>query len=308
MENITKFNLVKKKNYSTKLTYNNFYSYFLLALPALLFFLIFFAGPVASSLYFSFTDFNGISLKTNFVGLRNYSFLFKDTAFFMSILNTVIFAIVLVIFQNGLGLLAALGLTQPIKSTNILRTLIFMPCLISSVVVGFTWSFIYEINGPLNILLREIGLGNLARSWLGLPETALGAIILATVWKYMGRTALLYITNIKAIPNDIMEAAAIDGAKGFVKFKHIIFPLLAPATTVNVITSFIGSLMAFDIIYIMTRGGPGHYTETMGTYIVKLIRDNYNGYAASVSVFMILFILFINYFVFRKLTAREVSM
>lgn len=290
------------------LDFNNFYGYFLMIIPAAIFFAVFFALPVISSLYFSFTNFDGLNLKHDFVGLRNFNILFfKEPAFFHSVFNSFVFAAAVTILQNFMGLMVALVVNKPLKTSHLQRTILFMPCLISSVVVAFLWTYIYDVNGILNIVLKEAGLGSLSRPWLGSINTALAAIIIAHVWRFIGRSSILYLANLKTMSQDVLEAATIDGAAGFNRFRHVIFPLLAPATTVNILSAFTGSLNTFDIVFAMTNGGPGYSTETMATFVVKQMLDNYNGYASAASIVMIIIILLVNIFVFRFLASREES-
>ncbi|MHA6483245.1 carbohydrate ABC transporter permease [Paenibacillus sp. strain BS8-2] len=288
-----------------RLNFNNFYGYLILTLPSIFFFGLFFALPVFASFLFSFTNFNGLNLNLEFVGLNNFKLLLSDPSFYHGIKNSFIFALVVVIIQNILGLLAALGLNQSSKGSNLMRTLIFAPCLISAVVVAFIWTYIYDINGTINFLLTSVGLEKWAMPWLGMTNTALLAVIIAHSWRFIGRTAIIYIANLKSIPNDIIEASIIDGASPFKRFVHVIFPLLAPATTINLTTSFMGSLNTFDIFFAMTEGGPGHATETMGTFVIRQMFNNLNGYASAASVINIIVILITGAVLFKWLTGRE---
>lgn len=287
------------------LTSGGFLPYFLMVLPMLILYLVFSLFPTAFSVFFSFTDFNGVDLNFDFVGLKNYKIMISDASFFTTIKNTVIFAVAVTIVQNILGLLTALGLNQPIKSRNILRTLIFAPALISAVIVSFAWTYIYDANGVINAILSFLGLGSLTRTWLGEPDLALGCVILAHVWRFIGYTAVIYLANLQSISSEMLEAAKIDGAKGKESFRYIIFPMLAPSTTINVTLAFIGSLKVFDTIYTMTGGGPGDSTEVVATYIVRLMGKNYNGYACTIAVMLTVIVIALNGFLFKFLRSRE---
>ncbi len=291
------------------LNFGNFYAYLLLLLPAFAVYLIFFAIPVGQSVLFSFTDFNGVNMNYEFVGLNNYKVLFTlDKNAMQTFLNTAIFAVVVCTVQNALAIFVAVGLTQKIRTKDFCRTVLFIPSIISCVVVAYLWSYIYGNDGLVNEILRLLNLSDWVRPWLGDSQTALIAVIIAHIWRFIGQCSLLYIASILSIPESLYEAANIDGASAFRVFRKITFPLIAPAMTVNVITSFIGSLRAADIIIAMTQGGPGHATETAGSYILAMMNAGNYGYASAISVVLMMVILILNGFLFKRMTAREVEM
>ncbi len=286
---------MKKK----KLTYNNFYFYLLLLLPIFAVYLMFFVIPVVSSMFFSFTNFNGISLKFRLVGWNNYQVAFSDKVFRKAMVNTVLFAFYATIIQNFFAILFAVLLNTKIKTKNFLRMLLFAPCMLSPVVVAFVWQFIYMPDGILNSLLgTDI-------TWLGNRKTALVCVVVAHVWMWIGYSATIYMSNLQGISDDIMEAADIDGASPWQKFKRITLPLLAPATTINITLAFTQSLKVFDIVYAMTGGGPLNSTETVGTYVVANMNRGLHGFASAQTVLLTIVIVLFGQVLIGYLKKRE---
>lgn len=278
----------------TKTTYNNFYVYFLMLLPALLIYIVFFLIPVLGSFGYSVTNFNGINMNYKFVGLRNFRMMLADSMFVKSMINTLVFSVIVIIIQNILGFIVAILLYEKLRLGSLYTALLFLPSLIPGVVVAYLWTYMYSMGGFFNTVLQRIGLESLVQPWLGQIDTALYAVIIAHVWRFIGRSSLLFTANLATIPTSMQEAAMIDGAGWWKRLTHIILPMMGPSFSVNVITSFMGSLKVFDIIYAMTDGGPAGATETLGTFIIKLVRQGYNGYAAAGSVLLVVLILIIN--------------
>lgn len=288
-----------------RLTYSNFYYYLLLVIPLLVIYIVFFIIPVVSSLAFSFTNYNGLSLKLKFMGLKNYLVAFNDRIFRKALVNTVLFAAGATVLQNTLALLVALGLNKEFYGRGIMRTLIFAPCMISPIVTAYVWQFIYMPEGILNTVLTSVGLESWTRIWLGSPGTALICVIIAHVWMWIGYSATIYLSNLANISTDIMEAARMDGCNRFAMFRRITFPMLAPAFTINITLAFTQSLKVFDIVYAMTGGGPLNSTETIGTYVMRVMGSNLHGYASAMTVVLMGMILFSGTFLIGKLKKRE---
>lgn len=286
---------MKKKG----LTYNNFYFYLFLIAPILVVYILFFVIPVVSSMFFSLTNFNGVNLNFKWVGVTNYEVLFQDKVFKKAMVNTFWFALWATIFQNAFALLFALSLNTKIKSKNILRALLFAPCMLSPIVVAFIWQFIYMPDGILNeVLGTDI-------TWLGNKNTALICTVIAHVWMWIGYSATIYMSNLQNISDDILEAASIDGANYWQKFKTIILPMLAPATTINVTLAFTQSLKVFDIVYAMTGGGPLNSTETVGTAVVANMNRGLHGYASAQTVILSIVIILFGQVLIGWLKKRE---
>ena len=290
---------VNKSMKKGKLTYSNFYFYLLLILPILIAYVLFFAIPVVSSMVFSFTNFNGINLKFKWMGLGNYEVAFHDKVFLKAMVNTFLFALGAMVLQNVLAVMFALALNTKIRSRGILRVMIFAPCMLSPVVVAFIWQFIYMPDGVLNKILGT------HITWLGNTKTALICVVIAHVWMWIGYSATIYMSNLQNISEDILEAASIDGAGGFQRFKRIVLPMLAPATTINVTLAFTQSLKVFDIVYAMTNGGPRNATETVGTYVVVNMNRGLHGFASAQTVLLTIVIVFFGQVLIGFLKKRE---
>lgn len=276
--------------------------------PAFLIYTVIFLGPVISSFYYSMTNWNGFTKTMDFIGFSNYAYMFGDPTFMKAMRNTFIFAGLIVIFQNGFAIPLALALDSKIKTKSLLKVVFFAPAILSPLVVGYTWLYIYEPEGMLNMLLRAIGLGGWEQTWLGDPKFALYAIVVMVLWQYVGYSMIIFLANLQTIPGDLYEAADIDGAGGFRKFRYITFPLLAPSMTINVVLASIGSLKAFDIIYVTTKGGPFQATETITTllFTTAFKKDNF-GYGTAMGVIMFLIIFLISVVQILLLRKREVG-
>ncbi len=282
-----------------RLTFSNFYYYLLLVTPLLFIYIIFFIVPVFQSMFFSVTNFNGLSLDFEFVGLKNYVVAFKDTKFLSSMKNTIFIAFGVTVFQNVLAIAIALGLSLKFKLCGVVRTLIFAPCFLAPVVVSYLWMFIFSPDGLFNDLLGTDIV------WLANTKFAIWCIIVAHSWIWLGYTATIYLSNLQGISSDLKEAAAIDGCSKWQLFYSIIFPLLAPSITINVSLAFTGSLKIFDLVFAMTNGGPNGATEVMGTYIMGKMTSNLHGYASALSVLMMVLIIITGQIITRTLQKRE---
>ena len=277
----------------------------LFALPAVLIFATFFAYPVASSFYISLTKWNGLNPELTFVGFDNYIKLWGDRHFWTAFQNTFKYAIFVTVIQNVIGLTLALAASN--KIFRGFRVLFLIPPLLSSIALGTIWKYMYAPRGIINTFLINVGLEAYTQSWLGDPDLALYSLIAANVWKWSGMAMIIYLAGLQAIPATIQEAASIDGVSPWQRFRHITFPLIAPAFTINVVLSMIGSLKVFDIIFIMTQGGPGRATESLTTYIFgRAFEANKFGYGTAVAISMFVVILTLSLIQLRFLTRREV--
>ena len=240
--------------------------------PTLFFFCAFIIKPVMTSIAYSFmkVDVFGTSLKVQFVGLQNFIELFKDEVFWRSARNTVIWAIASPLLEIPLGLLLALMLRSKMRGSRFFRAAWFTPVLLPQVVVGIIWAWIFNSEwGLLNKILDVIHLENLEHAWLGDPNTALAALIFVTTWVWVGFNMILLLAAVSALPEDIMEAAEIDGSGYWYTVRHIIVPMIRPVILNAMILCFIGKMKVFDLIWVTTKGGPLWATETVATYTVK---------------------------------------
>lgn len=237
--------------------------------PALAVYTLVLVYPMLAGVGFAFTDWNGLTREYSFVGLDNFRRMFGDRQVVSSITMSLVFAIALVITKVLFGLFLALALDTQIKSRNLLRLLFFMPVVMTPVIVSYVWKYIFSNNGAINRLARSFDIGFLDQGWLGDPQLAAVCIIIVTGWQTVGLAMVIFLAGLQAVPKELVEAATVDGASGWQRFRLVVLPLLAPAMTVNVALALIQGLKFFDQIFILTSGGPGYATETLSTIIYK---------------------------------------
>ncbi|WP_434748492.1 carbohydrate ABC transporter permease [Paenibacillus amylolyticus] len=257
-------------------------------LPTLILFCGIVLIPIFVSSYYSLLDWNGVG-KGAFIGLDNYVEMFKDTRVINSIKNSLLFAGASVFIQLPISLVLALILASNVKGEGFYRTVYFIPVLISTVVIAQLWSKIYNADyGLLNVLLQNIGLASWAQDWLGQKQTALTASFIPTLWQYMGYHMLLMYAGAKSVSQDVLEAARIDGASRMRVAWSIMIPLMKPILKVCLVFSVIGAFKVFDLIYVLTGGGPFYSTEVPSTLMYATIFDTFRyGYGSAISVFII---------------------
>lgn len=262
-------------------------------LPALIIYLLFIPAPAVTSLLLSFTKWDLVGA-IKFIGLDNYKFLFMDDAVFgTAVRNTFIFVAVSILMQLPMAFLLANILGRQMKGRNAFRNIIFLPVTFSSVAVALMFYFVYQPDtGLLNQLLKLIGI-NANLAWLGDAKTALLSVIATLAWQWTGYHMVIYMAGITSIPSDLMEAAKIDGCSEWQVTWNIIFPLLLPVIQVSTVLITTSSLKAFDMIYIMTFGGPNHASEVLASHMyTKTFAQMKYGYGSALSgVLMVLCIL-----------------
>ena len=271
--------------------YSNKWYIIIFLLPALILFCGVLIAPIGASGYFSFFDWNGFTEKT-FIGFSNYKELFtSDSIGFMKALgNSLLLAVLSVFLQLPLALALALVLGKKIKGERAFLSVYFMPVLISTVVIGQLWLKIYNPDyGVLNVALRAVGLDNLTHIWLGEKATALGAVFVPILWQYVGYHMLLLYAGVKSVPPELREAAMLDGASDGQVNRYIVLPYIKPIIKISVIFAVTGSLKSFDLIYVLTNGGPLHATEVPSTLMISMLflRNRY-GMGSTIAVLLIL--------------------
>jgi raffinose/stachyose/melibiose transport system permease protein len=219
--------------------------------------------------WYAFTDWDGISRHAQWIGLDNFREIWHDPASRGALEHTLLLAFSFVLVSNVLGLALALALNRAVKSRGLLRALFFAPVVMSSLAVSYIWQFIFSYTGPLNSLLDTLGLDSLKRAWTGDPTWALWTIFVVLVWQFVGLSMVMYLAGLQAIPEELDEASAVDGASNSRRFRKITLPLLAPAITVSVTLSTIYGLGVFDQVFALTGGGPVDASETLATQIYK---------------------------------------
>ena len=269
----------------------NYLAVFLFLLPALALFIGILIAPILKSAYYSFFDWNGMGDMT-FLGLANYKELFTSKAigFMKALGNACILAALSVFIQLPVSLGLALVLGRGIKGEKPFLSIYFMPVLISTVVIGQLWLKIYNPDyGLLNSALTKLGLENLCHIWLGDKKTALLSVFVPTLWQYVGYHMLLMYAGVKGVSPDLREAARIDGATERQVNKYIVIPSIKPIIKVSVIFAVTGSLKSFDLIYVLTNGGPLHATEVPSTRMIEMLfQRNRYGMGSAIAVMMII--------------------
>ena len=256
-------------------------------LPGLLLYACFFVYPFLSSIYLSFTHWNGAAPPV-FNGLDNYAQLIADPRMWGALRNNLIWVVLGTAIPIVLGLLLSMLLWSGAVGSMFFRIVYFLPLVVSPVVVGVTWGWIYNpLFGILNRFLKMVGLGFLATGWLGNPSTALYAVLVTAVWGYLGFCVVVLYSALQKVDGELIDAATLDGANGLERFWYVVLPQIGPVLTMVIVYTVIGGFNVFDIIYIMTRGGPAGASEVIATYTYKTsFQQNDVGYGTALSMVM----------------------
>lgn len=278
-------------------------------LPGTALYLLLFVYPSVTGLYYSLTDWDGLSPSYRFVGLDNYAVLSEHIVFRKSLVNNLKFMLAVVLLQFLVSLLLSLQLSRNSRINVALRSLYFVPTVISSVAVGFIWTFIYDPTlGLLNSFLDGVGLADLSQNWLGDPNLAIFSLAFVQAWAHIGQMVILFVAGLQSIPAELVEAARLDGATRWTLFRRVTWPLLAPAATIVAAYTTIQSFKAFDLIFTMTGGGPNYATEILSTFIYSAAFTNYTyGLASAASMFFLALICLITFLQFRLLRAERAA-
>lgn len=269
---------VMKKNYPLR---------FLVPAGAVL--LVFFFVPTVLNFIYAFTDWSAFKTTISFNGFDNFMSLFKNGILLRDLRTTLVFALFVALFQNTFGLILAVFLEKDTKENRIARVLFFIPVLMSALAVGYVWQAVLQANGALDQILSFFAGRTISTAWLG--STTWSIVIVSAIqgWKWAGLAMLIYLSGLKTIDEDILEAAEIDGANSWQIFWKIKFPLLAPAVTFNVATSLLGSMNGFDTVQATTAGGPGGSTEILNLFVWRTFGQGL--YSQSTMMSLLLFIV-----------------
>ncbi len=262
--------------------------------PALVILAAFLVYPIGYSVWLSVHEWDGYTPRWGpFVGLENYRALAGDEVFWRATVNSVVFVAVRTPLEVGLGFLLALLLNRRLVARSFLRTLFFVPVVMSLIVVTLIFQRIFEPNtGLLNTFLLAVGLGAWAHPWLGDPATALSAVIAVSVWKNVGFSLVILLAGLQSLPQDVVEAARVDGANAWQLTLRVITPLMRPILALTALLSIIGGLKVFDLVFIMTRGGPTYSTEVLATMLYREAFElNHMGIASAVAVILVALVL-----------------
>ncbi len=261
---------------------------YLFVLPSLLLLAVFVYGPAIENIDYSLYSWSSMSAARRFVGLANYAELLANPIFWTSLVNNVIYAIVSVFFQVfvALALAATLqaGIFRP-AMRSFFRTTLFLPSILPVTVVGLLWQLIYQpAIGLIDQALFSTGLESLSRVWLGEERTALLAIVMVSQWQWTGYMVALFMVAIEAIPRDLYEALSLEGASWIQQFRYVTVPGVRESTLILTIITIFGAFKVFDIVWVMTAGGPNHASEVLGTHMYRsAFRDDVAGYASAVA-------------------------
>lgn len=277
------------KNYSGKKLKDKF-TVLIFVLPALIPLIIFWIFPMAESIFMSFTDWDYMSSEYNIVGFDNYMNIFRSDSFYESLRITLLFTIGTLIPTLTGGLAIAVLLKKHIGGSSIYKAVIFSPWITPTVAISIVWSWIFEPDyGLANQLLTIFNLPTC--QWLKSSDTALLGVIIVTVWKGLGWAMVFYLTALEKVPDALYEAASVDGASSFEKFKNVTIPLISPTTFFLTIITTINSLQAYDQIQVLTQGGPAGSTRTLLYYYYQTAFENFNiGEATTIATVMLIIV------------------
>jgi len=260
--------------------------------PALVVYAIFGIIPIVNSFYYSLMDWNGLS-QMKFVGLDNFIEVLQDPVFWNSFKNNIYVVLASVFGQVPIALFLALLLNNKIKGAKIFRTIGFMPVVISTVIISLTWNMIFNSEiGLINNFLGIIGLDSLKQNWLGDKNWSMISVSITIIWQYVGLYLIIFLAALQNVPEEVLEAAEIDGASGWKRTWLVVIPMIWESIIISIILSISGSLRTFDLIYVMTNGGPAHSTEVMALYMFnKTFSSLRYGYGSAVSLLIFAFSL-----------------
>ncbi len=282
------------------------YSY-KLVIPALLIFGIFFVAPSLYGVYYSLTDWTIGKDGVSFVGLENYVNIFKSEELTHSIYNTFLYAIIVVLGKNIIGLLLALAVNTKIKFKGYLRVIFFLPCVISTIIIGLVFVPILHPNGILNEFFGRIGLDFLQKGWLVDRNIVMFSIAAVSIWQWSGYHMVIYLAGLQGINKTYYEAATIDGANAFQRFKSITFPLLASTFNINMLLSLIGGLKVFSEPYALTNGGPGNASQVIALEVFSKFGKGQWGLGTALNVTLAIFVSIICIPLLYNMKKREVE-
>jgi raffinose/stachyose/melibiose transport system permease protein len=258
--------------------------------PSLLVFVGLIAVPIVAVVLISFTRWTGFNVAdATWLGVGNYTALVGDPVFQKAFIHTLIFTFATTLLLNAAGFGLAVLVNTRVPGTTLLKAVLFLPVLLSPVVVGLMWSDLLRgVGGGLNQLLAALGLIDQPVFWLGDRRFALAAVILATVWQFAGYDMILYYAGLQNVSETLLEAAELDGAHFLAKLRHVVLPSLYSVMSVVVLLNIIGGLRIFDIVYVMTRGGPNRSTEVLATYMYEQgFKLNAMGVASAIAVVIV---------------------
>ena len=280
--------------------------YAFLALPLVLY-TMWVIGPMFYSVWMSFTNSDGIS-RQDFIGLDNYRRLFRDDIFWTSFFNNIRWLVAFITIPIACGLGLALMLNNDLPGTRFFKAGFFSPMVLSTVVIGVIWTWMYQPYGLINELLARLGRDGMPIGFLADPEIVTWAIIGAALWRQIGYVMLLYLAGLKNVDQTLVEASLVDGASRWQAFRDIVLPMLQPVTVIIVVISIIDALRSFDLVNIMTRGGPFNQSNVLAQMMYIEAFNNYNmGYGAAIATILALISIVFIFFYLRRMLRAELD-
>ena len=278
------------------------------AAPAFIIYTVLLVIPIFMAFYFSLNKWNGFNAM-EFLGLENYLNVFRDARLGNAVKNTAIISVVVVVLVNILGLFLAMLVNTASAKSNVFRIIFFVPFVLSTVAISCVWKSILSYNGVLNGILSALGLSDLVGNWLGSQGSAIVCIIIVEIWRTLGYHMMLYLAALQTVPHELYEACTVDGGNRWKKFRNVTLPLIIPGMSVSFLMSIINELRMYDVVKIMTDGGPGYDTETVVYNIVSQgFSNNMVGYSSAISVVLFLAIGAISIFIVSAMNKKEVEM
>lgn len=276
----------------------------LMSVPAAILYGTFFIIPLMQGIGLSFTDWDGMGQST-FIGFSNYINFFSDSRALGDIKTTVIFALGSALLLNLVGLAYALLMKNKFKYQGLVRVMIYLPSIISPLIMGYIWYFLLQPGRGFIYRAAEVFNNPISWNWMDKYSSTIIILVLVNVWQYSGMTMIIYLAGLQSIGKEMYESAHIDGATKLQIFNKITIPLLIPSIRINVVTNIIGSLSVFDIIMSLTEGGPGYSTESLSIYIMRMCYGNKTGYSTAVAMILFVLILIPVIFSFKFTKSRS---
>ena len=277
-----------------------------LLLPMLVY-LVFVIAPTLNSLFYSFTDWAGYGADFEFIGFANFEKVFTDRLFRNAISNTALWLLLAMTVPTLSGLALALALQGRSRVNTVYKSLFYLPIALSPVIIGIIWVWLYSPKlGIVNIALRGLGLEHLATAWLANPNTALIAVFVAWAWQQTGLNMVIFLAGLTSVPMPLIEAARVDGANYLQTLRKVIIPMLRPSTVVVLALTAINALKSFEVIWVMTKGGPFNRSDTLAVFMYSESFRKYKmGYGSAAAVILFLMTLIIIVLYFRQTAAAE---
>lgn len=286
-----------------KKIYKNYFTY-----PALFFYVLFFITPVILNFGYSFTNWNAIKMTgetAKFIAFDNYIKIFQNKELVQVVLRTLLFAAVTTFFKNVIGFLLALAFNEGLKTKNVLRAVFFLPAMLSPLIIGLIFGSVFMKAGFANQLLTAVGLENITKAWLTTKETALGTTMFVEIWRQIGFNMVIYLAGLQLIDKSYYEAASVDGAKKLQQLVYITLPRMLPSLIINLLLALSQGLKAFDIIFVLTGGGPNGSTELINTLVFNQFGKKLYGMSSAYGVILFIITAIAGLLVLRLKDSRD---